>query len=82
MKYALYGIDAGQKTAFDDRVEVVWGGREPGLIVEFTAQRVDLIATDFYESGVLPAALFRPSPNGVVSECVMLREVGLDLPVL
>ena len=80
--YCLYGIDAGRKTAFDDRVEVVWGGREPGLIVEFTAQRVDLIATDFYESGVLPIAIFRPSPNGVVPEYVMLREVSLDLPVL
>ena len=78
----LYGVNAWRKVAFDDRVEVVWGGRESGLIVEFTAQRVDLIATDFYESGVLPAAIFHPSPNGVVSEYVMLREVSLDLPVL
>jgi len=78
----LYGVNARRKTAFNDRVEVVWGGRDPGLVVKFAAQRVDLIATDFYESGVLLTAIFRPSPNGVVSECVMLREVGLDLPVL
>ena len=78
----LYGIDAWRKVAFNDRVEVVWGGRDPGLVVKFAAQRVDLIATDFYESGVLPAAIFRPSPNGVVSERVMPGEVGLDLSVL
>ena len=80
--YCLYGIDAGRKTAFDDRVQVIRRGCNPGLVVEFAAQRVDLIATDFYESGVLPAAIFHPSPNGVVSEYVMLREVGLNLPVL
>ena len=78
----LYGIDTGRKAAFDDRVEVVWGGRDPGLVVKFAAQRVDLIATDFYESGVLLTAIFRPSPNGIVSERVMPGEVGLDLPVL
>ena len=78
----MYGIDTGRKATFNDRVQVVRGGHDPGFAVEFAAQRVDLIATDFYESGVLPAAIFHPSPNGVVPEHVMPGKVGLDLPVL
>ena len=45
----LYGIDAGRKATFNDRVEVVRGGRDPGFAVEFAAQRVDLIAADLHE---------------------------------
>ena len=54
----------------------------PASLPRFAAERVDFVATDLHESAVLPAAIFHPSPNGVVSECVMLREVSLDLPVL
>ena len=86
--YCLYGIDTGRKAAFDDRVEVVWGGRDPGLVVEFAAQRVDLIATDFYESGVLPASISsfldeRPPLFGILLVFILLLSacffmVGLD----
>ena len=59
----LYGIDAWRKVAFNDRVEVVWGGRDPGLVVEFAAQRVDLISGRLLGIGCPPGRDIPPVPK-------------------
>ena len=78
----LYGIDAWREAALDDGVQIIRGGCYTDVVVYLPAERIDFIATHLDKIAIRFSAVFGSSQYRIVSELIMLGEVGLYLRVL